>query len=230
MDYNISYIQNIVQDLGLHEDINISESEIDEYIGKICDKYDFSYSTGISKLVIKPKDTDYVIKIPFSTYYDEETDSFYSFHCYGYRGWGWNACEFEEELYSKAYDAKFEQFFLPIEFVGAYNNYPIYVQPKVNVIYESRDDFCYLKPTVKTNKILDDNYIDTMSKLVEGWFDIINQELGEERFSEFLHFLNKYDISSDLHEGNIGIYQGKPVIIDYAGFERNKEEKKFVLV
>lgn len=223
MDYNINYIQNIVQDLGLYEDINISENEIDEYIGKICDKYDFSYNTGISKLVIKPKDTDYVIKIPFSTYYDEETDSFYAFHCYGCRGW--NACEFEEELYNKAYNARFEQFFLPIELACVCNNYPVYVQPKVDIINEKRDSFYYLKPTIKTSKILDDNYIDTMSKLVEGWFDIINKELGEERFLDFLHFLNKYDISSDLHEGNIGMYHGKPVIIDYAGFERKEEEE-----
>lgn len=220
MDYNINIIKSLVTDLELHENMMLSEEDTDEYIGKICEKYDFSYNTGISKLVIKPKNGNYVIKIPFSHYYDEEWDEYYSFYCYGYQC---DACNFEIELYNKAFNENFEEFFLPIELACIHNGYPVYVQPKASIIYEDKDSFSYLKPTIKTNKILNDNYIDTMSKYVEGWFDIVNKQLGEGRFLEFLQFLNKYDISSDLHEGNIGMYHGKPVIIDYAGFERKEE-------
>ena len=221
MVYNVNEIMDLVSELGLYDGINFSEDECDEFVGQI-ERYDFSYNTGISKLVLKPKNKDYVIKIPFSTFYEEEDGEYYSFSCYGDRKW--NACEYEEELYNLAKRYDFEKFFLPIKFVGVTNNYPIYIQAKAEIIYDNIEKYRTYNSSIDTRKILKEKHIGLMSKLVENWFDAVHMLCREDEFVEFLNFLQIHNIIDDLHEANVGFYEGMPVIIDYAGFNREEEQ------
>ena len=218
MHCDIDWIIGIISDLGISENIDFSEDIVDEFVGKICDKYDFSYNTGISKLVLKPKEKDYVIKIPFTRWFDEEYGEYYNFTCYGDREW--NSCEYEQWLYEKAKSEGFNTFFLPIELIGVYRGYPIYIQPKVEVCYDNQEDY-HTEKNQKTKEFLKNKNVSLMSEPVESWFNMIYDIIKDDnRFNEFLDFLNKFEITEDLHEANIGIYKNTPVIIDYAGFDK----------
>ena len=222
MVYNVNEIMDLVSELGLYDGVNFSEDVCDEFVGQI-ERDDFSYNTGISKLVLKPEGRDYVIKIPFSTFYEEEDGEYYSFSCYGDRKW--NACEYEEELYNLARGYDFERFFLPVVFVGVVNDYPIYIQAKADIIYEDRDKYQKYHSSIDTKKILKEKHIGLMSKLVENWFDAVRMLCEEDEFIGFLNFLQvNNNMIEDLHEANVGFYNGMPVIVDYAGFNREEEQ------
>lgn len=226
MYYNLKGIIKYLEPFHTDKYGRFYEEMAEDYVGRIPDEYCCSYNTGISKCVIIPEEFNYVIKIPYTGYYDEEEevvnfneDAFYHpFFCYG--DFIWDSCAYEEDLYNKAKELGFKLFFLPIKKVGEWKKYPIYIQPKANSLWhENRNSYKKLeKPSKEIKTRLSNSKIKIQSDSVARWFEEVLVNTTEEKFDKFLEFLKNKEIDKDLHEGNVGHYMGIPVIIDYAGF------------
>lgn len=197
------------------------EDFIDSIDPQIVPDYDFVY--GSTKLVIIPKDRDYVVKIPFNdnekalVYYpdtDQENDRY-----------GWDYCEVEQEIYQIAKEHNFEQFFLPIEsLTDGYSPYPVYIQKKVEVLDETdRSQERY--SSVESKKRV--KVFRKLTKIDINWKAALLDALGSlSKLREFFHFLEKYGISDDLYNFNVGYCDGKPVILDYGGYNEDQEDQE----
>lgn len=226
MNYNLSDIIKYIKPFHRDQYGRFYEEIAEDFVGKIPEEYDLNFNVGISKFVLIPVETNYVIKIPFTGYYDDEElvrfkeDAFYRpFDCYGKSVW--DACAYEEELYLKAKELGIALFFLPIKKVGEYKSLPIYIQPKaVSLWKEKRDSYKKLETgSKKIHNKLTSGGIKVQSEIVAGWYEEVLNNIGpEEKFNVFLDFLREEEIDQDLHESNVGHYMGVPVIIDYAGF------------
>lgn len=211
MDYNINDIMPFVKNYNFNE--YFTQHEEDFFISAIdyteCDNFD--WEDGASKLVIIPENYNYVIKIPFNG-------------CYcglEYCDFSQNYCETEIELYETIISENpiFSQFFLPLTRVEEFFDYDIYIQLKCQV-YNNLSNIekysFYSKESMKKAKSNEELFcprlpIDWVAAVIEVLKDVNLVE-------EFFNVLNKYDITLDLHKGNIGYYNNKPIILDYAGF------------
>ena len=197
MNYNINDILPYVENYEFSE--YFTSREEDFLISSIdCDELSFDWEDGASKLVIIPEDKDYVIKIPFNARYEDFLCEYYDYN--------YNYCEKECNLYKKisfAENPVFTQFFQPK--CQIYNN-----------LEEEDRSKSYSKDSmmkVKSKKLR--HY----TNLPEDWLAAVTEVLKDvQHVREFILFLEEYDITQDLHSGNIGYYNNKPVILDYAGF------------
>ena len=217
-------VLNFIENFHLNEDNGFAEGDVDYFISSIDKKKvpEFDYDTGATKLVIIPENRDYVIKIPFNGKYDYNWDSredgFISFYGAEEDGWGDDYCAAEQLFYHRAEEAGYAEFFLKTEFEGNMYGYPIYTQKKV-------EDFCNYTPdeiqasyssgdsrkSLKSNMIASLPYYWTAACLTA-----FNEDL--EKLNDFISFLKETGILSDLHTGNLGFVNNKPVIVDYGGF------------
>ena len=213
MNYNINDILPYVENYEFDE--YFTSREEDFLISSIdCDELSFDWEDGASKLVIIPEDKDYVIKIPFNAGYD-------TFLC-EYYDYSYNYCEEECNLYEKISfeeNPLFTQFFRPLTKVKEFEDWDVYIQPKCQIynnLEEEDRSKSYSKDSmmkVKSKKLR--HY----TNLPEDWLAAVTEVLKDVQLvREFILFLEEYDITQDLHSGNIGYYNNKPVILDYAGF------------
>lgn len=95
-----------------------------------CKEYE-SYETGATKLVLYFKDCDFVIKIPFSCYTEEdslkELTNAYSFNEDKNE---WDYCKAENFIYKEAENKDLSRIFLKNERIGIIGKFPIYAQKK----------------------------------------------------------------------------------------------------
>lgn len=215
MYYNINDIMPYVENFEFleyftskEEDYLVSSIEVGD------DRFNFDWEDGASKLVIIPENTDYVIKIPFNATYDEFDNEYYEY--------SQNYCETEISLYNRIlFEANplFAQFFLPLTRVKEFENWDIYIQPKCQTyddVSEEEKKHSYSQGSlmkVKSKKL--GFYVN----LPDDWLAAVTEVLKNVQLvKEFISLLEEYDITQDLHRGNIGYCNGKPVILDYAGF------------
>ncbi len=189
------------------------EDFIDSIDPNIVPDYDFLY--GSTKLVIVPKDRDYVVKIPFN---DNEKAVVEYPDGNWTEDYGWDYCEVEQEIYQIAKEHGFEQFFLPIEsLTDGFSPYPVYIQKKVEVLdatdkSQERYSSAEAKKKVKLFRKM-------MSKIDINWRAALLDSLGSMgKMKDFFYFLKKYGIYDDLFNFNLGYCDGKPVILDYGGY------------
>ena len=197
------------------------------------------WDKGASKLAIFFPNTDFVVKIPFSGYFDEDeydddywdfehaendseidepdlADYYYSFEGACDQGDGSDYCRAEELCYELATEYGVEQLFAKTECIGKVNGYPIYAQP----ICES---FSFSNNSLDNSK---EEIALTLSKCKENDFYSFNDEwltdvlkyYGDEIFNNLCHFIDTENIR-DLHNGNIGYRNGAPILFDYSGYE-----------
>ena len=215
MNYNINDIMPYIENYEFGE--YFSTREEDFLISSIscAECPNFDWDDGASKLVLIPEDKDYVIKIPFNSSHDEFDDSYYDMSR--------NYCEEEIDLYNKismeGLGGIFSQFFLPLTRVEEFQEYDIYIQPKGQVYrqvpHEKRSHF-YSQGSMSKVKSSNLNHYTT---LPDDWIAAVVEVLKDvHTVKKFFDILSKYDIDQDLHCGNIGYYNGKPVIIDYGSF------------
>lgn len=212
MYYNINDILPYVENYDFGEYFTAKEEDF--LISSInCeDELSFDWEDGASKLVIIPEDKDYVIKIPFNgNFYVDE----------GYFNFSQNYCETEIDLYKRIADENplFSQFFLPLTRVDEYNEWDIYIQPKCQAYHNAAEkdkSKSYSKDSL--NKVRNEKILYN-SALPKDWLAAVTEILKDvELVKEFVDMLEEYDITQDLHMGNIGYCNGKPIILDYAGF------------
>lgn len=181
---------------------------------------DCIYEHGISKGVIIPDDTDYVIKIPFSGYHYEDEEENENEEINFYHGGGNyddDYCALEMEIYDNIKDSKYSKYFAPLKKVLEINGFNIYIQPKVDIfddVYPSYSD-----SSLETAKRISSSAMCCivssawLAYLLENDFNNDEKEL-----EKFVYFLTENGLDGDLHSANVGFIDGQSVVIDYAGF------------
>lgn len=219
MHYDVEEVKGYVKNFSLNEDGGFTEWEGEEFVGSISGENlpAFNWEDGATKLVIIPENRDYVIKIPFNGRYDYG-DFFYfegacSDTCDDY-------CSSEMHLYEEAKRMNLEKLFLPLELACEVDGYPIYVQDKAEEIDSWHSGAQGMKYSSEASR-------DRISQAYkEGtrffgpptWIASCLDTLGSfEELERFSSFLDEEGIT-DLHEGNLGYYDGHAVIIDYGGY------------
>lgn len=190
----------------------------DDCVEKIIDCMDTNiipdrFAMGASKLVLLLPDENFVIKIPFKgEYYDGE---FYEFdaattpdlEC------TWDYCHLEQHIFKTALECGAGDFLLETFCIGQVKDYPIYAQKKAETFYSCDSGKERYSPE-EASRIYEKFDIDQLNM---NWIMDFLAYYAEENL-ELLCGLIRESLLSDLHEGNIGYYEGRPVIFDYAGF------------
>lgn len=193
-------------------------------------------ASGVSKLVIIPRNSAYVIKTPFfgSWYYpeeyDEENDEYYTDYenpyFDEYTGAYYedaeidcsNYCELEEYLYNFAIENGVSDMFAKTEFFGrAKGGRPVYISEKCKGFHwGDRKPSDASKTLVKDKR---DSRTPGWSRMDSMITALFVDDYGVERAEKLFQFLSDFDIS-DLHSDNVMISEktGKIVITDYSGF------------
>lgn len=248
MKYDKVEVMEIVENVlgvncnGLYINSSAIYDSVEQYIVTNFDKqmnpvgldYDcsvYDVRTGASKLVIIPKNTSYVIKMPFTQSYCEfckeececkgqciyEGTAFGCPDCsnYYYELGGdvnFDICAEENDIYERANEMT-KKLLMPNIFIGLYNNcVPIYIQKKVI----TNKSFCYKRITA----------LDRLSRYVAEKVECyLNYKalaqylpiLGIIKFREMCSNIAQID---DLHESNWGYNEdGTVAIIDYGGYD-----------
>ena len=181
-------------------------------------KKPFDYATGATKGVLIFEQLGFVIKIPFCCN-SEDYDDYYE--CYNYftgadTDNGWDYCEVEADKYQRAEEEGISMCFAKTEKIGEIDGYPIYMQELAsiykNVDYQSSHTE---EDSRQVNSICDSNnfYIFNIE-----WLSDAFHFYGEKIFHKLLEFIRTVGIN-DLHDGNIGYIENRPVLVDYSSFD-----------
>ena len=166
-------------------------------------------SEGVSKICLVFKNENFVVK--WSRYSGE--------------------AEKEIQLYQLAKEANIEMFFPATRQLVTLNNIVFVIQEKVDVY--CCDTTPRLERLYATKaKTVSDRIISKMSndmmkahnhysrKPNELWVRLSISIYGKHRCKRFCEFLKAHKIN-DLHSGNLGYKNNKPVVLDFCGFENN---------
>ena len=210
-------------------------SELEEAILEVDGDADIQF--GISKFVIIPSTTDYVIKIPFNgryEYYDDDIrlyeeekldDYTYIIHdgCpYFYSPFSYVAdyCEKEFSTYKKLCCKNLEYFVAETRFYKEFpNKIKIFTQEKIIPCFNDCED---RKPTIRSKDIAKRWIKEDCFALDSTWLANCIDYYGEQQTKRFMDYCDNKepDILADTHLGNLGYRpdDGSPVILDYSGF------------
>jgi len=212
MEYNINEIKNILSgaEKVLTPDCVFCSHNNKLFIDNINLPKNWIYTSGITKLVLIPEKSDYVIKIPYKGDY-----SGYEFDAANrIQGHEWDYCLTENMIYYLAKKYRLNKFFAKTKPILKINNYQIYAQERVE----------QHPPFVSSRKEREEMYelcwqkeIDFVSAALIYWLISVKRYYGKEEMLSLLYFLKKYKIE-DLHKGNYGWKSGAPVLLDYSGF------------
>lgn len=180
---------------------------------------------GMTKLVIRPKKANYVIKIPFTGYYNynynEYNNDFEEFYL-GHEREHSNCCDQEMALYEDATE-QLRNILLPIEFVGMIDGLKIYIQEKYKTDFDGYEfnmesDAEEKKSTSAQKKICSKISEETKTALSDIFVGLLIQEYGIKNTIDMLEEIEDLEIY-DLHSGNYGFGRdNRCVIFDYAGY------------
>lgn len=165
---------------------------------------------GATKAVLIVPDWNCVIKIPINGEYGNGTDY----------------CKYEKENYSYAVQHGLDRYFAPCKSSFTYHfnpmdyddcdysliiDVPVYIMDyaevdvRMNEEYESQSDLYNTSEDVEyTSDDLD------IIRIFSNFYT-------DEEIEEFIFFLKEYNIN-DIHDANIGMINGLPVLIDYSGY------------
>ena len=204
---------------------NAPEVNIDHYT-KIRDKIGAKWMRcGISKIVFYFEELpNMVLKVPVrghtylleNNFGDLETVEEKLFDSAVYLDgdeYNWDYCYAEMLLYNSAKRYMVEDFFLPLTFLGTSKKIPVYCQPFVKV---STDGVIVSHGQIKSGRDMGKK---TQTEIVLSGRAIAKfvQTHGEKDTERFLKFINSKEIE-DLHSQNMGMLDGKVVLIDYGGY------------
>lgn len=200
-------------------------------LNKECD-----IANGVSKIVIIPRNSAYVVKAPlfgswcYPEEYDEENNEYYTdyenAYFNEYTGAYYedaeidcsNYCELEEYLYNFAVENGVSDMFAKTEFFGyAKGGSPLYLSEKCKYFRRSnREPSNVSKILVKDKRDSRTPGWSRMNSIITALFV---DDYGAERAEKLFQFLSDFDIT-DLHDDNVMISEktGKIVITDYSDF------------
>lgn len=203
---------------------NLAEDNYEEKIlYELPGDFSYQFFHGVSKLCIIPEGADYVIKIPFNSFWDIDTEEFLDFENANFDDEHyWDYCFTEVICYNKAKSKKVNKAFCKAKLLGLVNDYPIYIQERAETYYNLK----------KKGKNQESDYNDEDDRTPRtkdyckkhGFFcfnpiwcaDAI-EYYGKKRFNKIMSFVKENNIG-DLHTDNIGYVGRKPVFIDFSDY------------
>ena len=195
-----------------HSSISYDYEELD--IGQNFDIEAHSGATRLCLLIDSDYGYDYVVKIP---YIDRAIDY----------------CAREVEIYEKAKQLGIQEIFAECALLEVIViegiEFPIYLMEKVDGSYWDLDGMCF---SYYKEKIYDGDVSDDESIIADQYAkELYEEELFEEyELALAASYGEKHDVLktirqfiyeesiNDLHSGNMGVVNGKVVLIDYAGY------------
>ena len=180
----------------------------------------FITDSGATKAVIIPPEENFVIKIPFQGFISERynrdrqcwEDEFVRYDSAYCSGSEWDYCLSEVEIYKRAVEAGVQQIFAKTEFITTVDGHPIYIQEKAEIF--NRGEHSHPREQLrKTREKTKDYYCEAN----EDWLTDVLEYYGEDIFLDFLRFVDDLQLT-DLHSGNLGYINNRPVITDYSGY------------
>lgn len=219
---NVEALLDFFEECYFDEELT-EDNFFDNVIEHLPKNISFKFFSGATKLVILFPGADYVIKIPFNGQYTYNADDeliFWEFEN-GSFGRTWDYCLGEVEQYERAKKEGLENFFAKTEFIGYVSGHPIYVQERATIYEEVAQEKDRQKNSWERRKsardLCDSNGYSCFNGL---WISDLQDYCGgpdDELFCSFMDYVTDY--ISDLHMGNVGYIDGKPVLVDYAGFD-----------
>ena len=225
--------------LGYNLDEDDTDSAIDpvwDCLYKVGLNKECDIANGVSKVVIIPRNSAYVIKTPlfgswyYPEKYNEENDEYYTDYENAqfdeYTGAYYedaeidysNYCELEEYLYNFAVENGVSDMFAKTEFFGhAKCGRPVYISEKCKDFWwGDREPSDASKTLVKDKR---DSLTPGWSRMDSMITALFVDDYGVERAAKLFQFLSDFNIT-DLHSHNVMISEktGKIVITDYSGF------------
>ena len=196
------------------------DAEYSEGFSYIYEQVDEEIRTGVSKVVIIPHDSSYVLKIPYRGARDGE--DYYDFHYAGNKIRDWDYCETEAEIYD-AFKAEGLECFLAktVRYGEDATGYPLYIQEKCITSYDYEDP--------DSNYTYDDTERKAFRSMFACGIAVANNTwnmkaimcYGVEKYIRFMQFcMDRFpDVLNDLHSGNYGYRtDGSPVLIDFSSW------------
>lgn len=161
----------------------------------------FSVKTGVSKVVLVPKDYyynifPYVIKLPMT--YDEVEEEIFEI----------NYCERERNISDAAKQKGLQDIFPSTEFVSRYCDIPFYIQPLVNVMRIGM---------YKDNLSFEAKRFAESCGMSYAGAQLLLNSYKVDKADAIKNFILAYKIN-DLHLGNLGMINDRLVIFDYSGY------------
>lgn len=238
----LTKIKNCI-DVPYNLGYNLDEDDTDSAIKPVRDclykaglNKECGIANGVSKVVIIPRNSAYVIKTPlfgswyYPEKYNEENDKYYTDYenaCFGeYIGAYYedaeidcsNYCELEEYLYNFTVENDVSDMFAKTEFFGhTKSGRPVYISEKCKDFWwDDRKPSDASKTLVKDKR---DSHTPGWSKMDSMITALFVDDYGAERAEKLFQFLSDFNIT-DLHSDNVMISEktGKIVITDYSGF------------
>jgi hypothetical protein len=178
---------------------------------EIQETYCCKISCGCTKLVIIPRDKDYVIKLPITHIYEDEEITM--------------QLDQEEDIFAEEkalYDSSTEtlqNFILPNYYIGEYQGIPVFVQEKA--------EFDIATP-LSEKVLVSDQIVSSIREETDFYsFSVafvkdMVRYFGQIETKELIGELLDYEIV-DLHRGNYGYtLEGKPCLIDIGGYREDR--------
>lgn len=186
-------------------------------------------ASGLTKIVLIPDDKDYVIKIPITktgahVYYENKKGNWVKGKLIIDNNNLGDYCSIEEKLFN-SFEDDIKKIFAETRFITKVNDLPIYIQEKVTVPYCKKiDQFDPNHYPSDRKSDMDIHYeLNAISKYCEyNEFqeDYCYDILVNYGFDFLVKLLQTIDYAgiSDLHYGNYGYKNYKPMIYDYSGY------------
>lgn len=168
-----------------------------------------NFANGETRWCFWFENVDEVIKIPR---FDGDRDFDY--------------CKRELHNYALARQYRVEAVLLPIRYVGCFGGSDIYVQPKFTYANSdmNRNQHKELKKklgSARESRAMRRSWNKLYYCMDDTWYARVLQLYGKKFLASFEKFSNDAKLN-DLHNGNIGWRNGRPIILDYAGYQGHK--------
>ena len=185
---------------------------------------------GVTQFVIIDKRLDEVIKIPFNgnfvTNYDYKTGK-WDYENAEFEYYTYNYMEIAEDIYNRAKNEGFEEFFAKMTLIGkTENGTPIFRQEYVTPYDDYDSESAPSKDSLAIVKDSKNKGLKEWRKwsiFEEDWIAYAVDVYGFDYITKFLDFVIKEKSCGkllDLHSGNYGWRKdGTPAILDWAGYE-----------
>lgn len=230
-----NYFLTILKDTKLSKDKFFSTNNINEDIfNRLPQDFSYYWAEGATKLVIIPLNYNWVIKIPYNGTAERRIINGTVRDYADYFDYGsidtrhfWDYCYTESCLYQKARTKKIAEIFAKEIYIGDINGYPIYAQQKAeeydaeicshSELEITKEESEYLKSILRNNDTDDASTGSSFTNSTYAWLVDVLIYYGRIFLDKVLFFIEKNGIS-DLHSGNVGYINNRPVIIDYSSF------------
>lgn len=130
-----------------------------------------------------------------------------------------NYCAAEQDYYILAEEHGLQNFFAETRYLITINDRDFYIQRRAEVNEDRTSDFFYEYCSPSCS----DCYYEDEDEKNEAIWDSVYDMCDEDRIravfddEKLLSFLNENNIN-DIHEGNIGYFNGFPILIDFSGY------------